>query len=116
MKSGRQNVCTNCKSVLKQQHVFQGVIVCEDCFKMVSHTIEKTKKELSMLFLVYTDIVRAALVKGEFRPPTMPPDGRMAPSELSKALQQVGQRRHDASKTTEESGRGSVHPLRSNEN
>lgn len=114
MKSRYQGTCMNCKERLEQQHVFQGVIICENCFKMVSHTIERTKKELHMLFLVYTDMIRAALVKGEFRPSPLPPDGRMRPSELSKALQEMGRKR-DATQEAKATGDGAVRPLRREE-
>jgi hypothetical protein len=88
MKSRDQMICTNCKAPLNGvRHVFQGVIICDNCHKLVSHAIKRTQGELQMLFLVYTDMIRVGLLKGEFRPPPMPSPGKsMPPSELAKSL------------------------------
>lgn len=91
MKSREQLICTNCKENLSgKRQVFQGVIVCDNCYKLVSHAIKRTQGELKMLFLVYTDMIRVGLLKGEFRPPVMPPPGKsMPPYELAKALKEM---------------------------
>lgn len=92
MKSRYQGTCTNCSKALPKQFVFQGVVICEDCYKIVSHVVQRTKRELSMLFLVYTDMLRAALIKGELRPPVLPPDaGKGMPlTELTQAIKNMG--------------------------
>lgn len=94
MKSSDQLICTNCKArLMDKRHVFQGVIICNDCFKIVSHTIKRTQEELKMLFLVYTDMIRVSLLKGEFRPPVMPPSGKKLPQEeLAAALRQMAEK------------------------
>jgi hypothetical protein len=94
VKSREQLICTNCKASLEdKKQVFQGVIICDNCYKLVSHAIKRTQGELKMLFLVYTDMIRVGLLKGEFRPPVMPPPGKtMPPSELAKALQAMAAR------------------------
>lgn len=72
MKSREQLTCTNCKERLNdKKQVFQGVIICDNCYKLVSHAIKRTQGELKMLFLVYTDMIRVGLLKGEFRPPVI---------------------------------------------
>jgi hypothetical protein len=112
MKSSYQGTCTNCKKRLKRQQVFQGVVICDDCFKMISHVIKRTKKELSMLFLVYTDMLRVSLLKGEFNfSPAV--DGEMPPVELAKALQQVAKKmeKKDGSATKGTDGEGAVPEL-----
>ncbi len=94
MKSREQLICTNCKDPLKgQRQVFQGVIICDNCYKLVSHAIKRTQGELKMLFLVYTDMIRVGLLKGEFRPPVLPSSGKsMPPHELTKVLQEMAKR------------------------
>lgn len=93
MRSRRQGNCANCAKPLAQQHVFQGVIICEDCHKLVSHALQRTQTELKMLFTVYTDMIRAALVQGKFRPPPAVPAGQqMPPIELSKAFDRLADR------------------------
>ena len=94
MKSREQGICTNCKDPLNdKRQVFQGVLICDNCFKLVSHAIKRTRGELKMLFLVYTDMVRVGLLKGEFRPPVLPSSGKsMPPKELAKALQEMAKR------------------------
>jgi len=91
MKSKESLICTNCKEHLNgKRQVFQGVIICDNCYKLVSHAIKRTQEELKMLFLVYTDMIRVGLLKGDFRPPVLPsPDKSMPPSELAKALRQM---------------------------
>lgn len=110
MKSKEQLICTNCKDPLRgKRHVFQGVIICDNCFKLVSHAIQRTQKELKMLFLVYTDMIRVGLLKGEFRPPVMPPAGKKLPhSELAKAMQEMAKK----GLGDEGASQDTVHPLR----
>ena len=83
--------CMNCNELLqKESHTFQGVVICHSCFQMVNHFIQRTKNELDMLFLVYTDMLRTALIKGELRPPKAPSNGQnMPPIELSKAFRRA---------------------------
>lgn len=93
MKSQFQGTCANCEKPLEQQHVFQGVIICVDCHKLVSHALQRTQAELKMLFTVYTDMIRAALVQGKFRPPPAVPAGQaMPPMELSRAFDRLANR------------------------
>lgn len=90
MRSHYQGTCTNCGKRLDKQHLFQGVIICEDCLKMVSHALQKMQNELKMLVTVYTDMVRAALVQGRFRPPpAVPPGQEMPPKELTRAFDRL---------------------------
>jgi len=86
--------CQNCKQPLPESpRVFQGVIICHDCFKIVSHYIQRTQNELKMLFTVYTDMLRVALVKGELRPPPAPPPGKeMPPKAFSDAFKKMAER------------------------
>jgi len=103
MKSREQTVCTNCKEQLDgKRQVFQGVVICGNCYKLVSHSIKKTQGELKMLFLVYTDMIRVGLLKGEFRPPVMPAPGKtMPPSELAKAMQEMAKHGEKDAKDSE---------------
>ena len=102
-----RGTCANCKAPLEEPKVFQGVIICEDCFKIVSHTIERTKKELQMIFLTYTDMLRVALIRGELRPPEMPKSG-VTKEQFFGALARVGEK-YAQFKTQ---GRSRVSPLR----
>ena len=66
-----------------------------------------------MLFLVYTDMIRVGLLKGEFRPPVMPPPGKtMPPSELARELRGMVARGGD----NEKNGNSSVLELPGEEN
>ena len=111
MRQHYQGTCTNCGKRLKKQHVFQGVIICEDCFKMVSHAMQRTKNELEMLVTVYKDMVRAALVQGRFRPPPAVPAGEMMPPmELSRAFDRLAER--TGAKDAQTASKGEVSELR----
>lgn len=111
MKQHYQGTCTNCGKKLTQQHVFQGVIICTDCFKMVSHALERTKAELQMLVTVYTDMIRVALVQGKFRPPPAVPAGEMMPPmELSRAFERLAKR--TGVKDAQAASEGEVQELR----
>ena len=68
--------CMNCKAAIDgAPRIFQGVLICDNCFKIVSHFVARTKSELQMVFLAYTDMLRVALVRGELRPPPAAPRG-----------------------------------------
>jgi len=114
MKSHYQVACTNCRAPLTEQHVFQGVIICSDCYKIVSHAVQRTKKELHMLFLTYTDMLRVALVKGELRPPVLPSTNAkkgMPMDEFAAAFKSLGDL-HGQGQRPEAGGESGVHPLR----
>ena len=119
MKSRQINTCMNCGSSLPDPpHVFQGVLICSDCFKIVSHCIQKTKAELNMLYTVYTDMLRVALVKGELRPPPAAPDNKeMPPLEFTKAFQRLSQKYGGlhGNETTGTDGQDKVPALRDDE-
>lgn len=89
MKSRYQTACTNCKAPLPQQFVFQGVVICERCHKIVSHLVQRSRKELEMLFLTYTDMLRVALVKGEMNFPVLPKSKRMPGNEMQRAMHEM---------------------------
>lgn len=86
--------CINCGEEITRTHVWQGIQICSNCFKIVSHTIAKTKKEMQQVFLLYTDMIRVALIKGELRPPVLPDTKTMPPDifkdALKKAIDRVG--------------------------
>ena len=84
--------CINCGGVVDRSFSWQGLIICEDCFKIVSHVIEKTKREMQQVFLLYTDMVRVALIKGELRPPILPKEKQMPPSVFQDALKHAAER------------------------
>lgn len=74
--------CMNCRRAIEgKPSVFQGVVICSDCFMIVSHVVKRAQTELRLLFLTYTDLLRVALVKGELRPPVLP-DGKTMPKEV----------------------------------
>lgn len=89
MKSRYQTACTNCKAPLPKQFVFQGVVICERCHKIVSHLVQRSRKELEMLFLTYTDMLRVALIKGEMNFPVLPKSKRMPGNEMQRALHEM---------------------------
>lgn len=114
MKQQYRANCTNCGKQLEKQHVFQGVIICTDCFKMVSHALQRTQNELKMLITVYTDMIRAALVQGRFRPPPAVPAGEMMPPmELSRAFDRLAKR--TGAKDAQATSESEVQPLRDGE-
>lgn len=56
--------CPNCKDDIRKPRRFQDVVICDNCFKLASHYVKKTRTEMEMIFLTYTDMLRVALVKG----------------------------------------------------
>jgi hypothetical protein len=119
MKSREIDTCMNCGAKLPHPpKIFQGVLICENCFKMVSHFVKRTQEELRMLFLVYTDLLRAALVKGELRPPPAVPGKEMPVQEFAKAFQQMAQRFGgiNVDKKTRPGSQGTVPSLRLDDN
>jgi len=107
--------CLNCGGKLPNPpRIFQGILICEDCFKMVSHFVKRTREEFRMLFLVYTDLLRAALVKGELRPPRAAPGPELPAQEFAKAFQQMAQKFGglNVHKKKETDGEGAMSPLR----
>ena len=116
MKSRRKLYCTNCKEGMPKQYVFQGVIICEKCHAIVSRCVERARRELEMLFLTYTDMMRVALVKGEMNFPSLPKGTRMPRGAMEAALQEAAKRiggMNGEGPATE--GQGAVHPLRGSE-
>jgi len=84
--------CINCGGEIDRPHVWQGVQICEDCFKIVSHVIKKTKEEMQQVFLLYTDMIRVALIKGELRPPKLPNTRHMPQDVFRDALKGVAEK------------------------
>jgi hypothetical protein len=108
--------CLNCGNKLPNPpKVFQGVLICDGCFKIVSHCVQRTKQELNMLFTVYADMLRVALVKGELRPPPPAPAGKtMPPAELTRAFKRMAQKfggLHDGAPEERPDGEGGVRTL-----
>ena len=92
LKSYRANACMNCKAELKEQALFQGVLVCPDCKTMAAHFLNKAKKEMHMLMVAYADMVRVALIKGQLRPPVLPKEPTMPKRDLADALKAMVER------------------------
>lgn len=84
--------CINCGDKIDRPHVWQGVTICENCFKIVSHVIKKTKEEMQQVFLLYTDMIRVALIKGELRPPVLPKTKHMPQDVFRDALKGVAEK------------------------
>lgn len=84
--------CINCGGTTDRSFSWQGLIICEECFKIVSHVIEKTKREMQQVFLLYTDMVRVALIKGELRPPVLPKEKTMPANVFQEALKRAAER------------------------
>jgi len=106
-------ICINCGCVIGQQFLFQGVVVCGDCYKIASHYLQRTKTELQMLVQTYMEMLRVALIKGQLRPPRLPA-GELPRRQFTKAFQQLLEEITDADrakKTT--NGDGTVQGLRS---
>jgi len=89
VKSRYQTTCTNCNAPLPKQFVFQGVVICEKCHKIVSHLVQRARKELEMFFLTYTDMLRVALLKGEMNFPVLPKTKRMPGNEMQRAIYEM---------------------------
>lgn len=62
-------LCMNCKKH-PSITVFEGVMICEDCSKMVQVILDRRKKELVMLGTLYRDKLRLTLLEGKLRPRT----------------------------------------------
>lgn len=94
MTTRKINGCLNCGRTLgSPAKTFQGILICDDCYKIVSHYIQRTKNEMSMLYLVYVDMLRVALVKGELRPPkAVPGNEEMHPLELTQAFKRMAEK------------------------
>lgn len=106
--------CINCGDKIDRPHVWQGVTICENCFKIVSHVIAKTKEEMQQVFLLYTDMIRIALVKGELRPPKMPTQKTMPTNVFRDALKNAADKLgvKDGTKTKPSNGNGRVPVVR----
>lgn len=59
---------------------------------MVSHTVSNTEKEIRMVYLLYLDMLRVSLIKGEFRPPILPSGNSMPASEMENAVKDMAER------------------------
>lgn len=101
--------CPNCKDDIRKPRRFQDVVICDNCFKLASHYVKKTRTEMEMIFLTYTDMLRVALVKGELRPPPSPPDGTLPRRDFAEALQRLGA--NHATEGPMAEGSSKVHPL-----
>lgn len=100
--------CINCGCEIGQQFTFQGVVICGDCYKIVSHFIQRAKTEMKLLYLTYTDMLRVSLIRGQLRPPRLPEKSTNMPrAEFLKALQQQIKefsRANSTKKTTDGNG------------
>jgi hypothetical protein len=70
----RSPVCVNCKSTIDDKAVFgfQGLQICGTCAVMVKRTLEKTQQQMDFMMRMYHEVLRVALLKGEFRFPELP--------------------------------------------
>lgn len=59
--------CANCKTKASAK-VFEGVMICEDCSKMVDVIIDRRRKELAVLETLYRDKLRVTLLEGKLSP------------------------------------------------
>ena len=109
------NVCVNCRNTFEGRPcIFQGVMLCKSCFRLVDHVIKRAQNEMKLLFLTYTDMIRVALVKGELRPPRLPNEKEMPKDELFKGISKLREVIRANTKTVS-ADEGDVHPLRSGE-
>jgi hypothetical protein len=105
-------ICVNCRE-REAVITFQGVLVCSDCFKIATHSVDRAKKELAQLMMVYLDMVRIALVKGELRPPVLPEERTMPLTEFKAGMRTVLERmKQDAKEAGQAKGEGEVPELR----
>lgn len=109
------HVCVNCHNTFEgRPHIFQGVMLCKACFRLVDHVISRAQRELKLLFLTYTDMIRVALVKGELRPPRLPSGKEMPKDALFKGLSKLREViRADSQEVPADAG--DVRPLRGGE-
>lgn len=97
--------CVNCREH-EAVSTFQGVLVCSNCFKIANHAVERAKKELAQLMVVYLDMVRICLVKGELRPPVLPEEGTMPLTEFKAGVRTVLERMKQDAKEESEQAEG----------
>jgi hypothetical protein len=104
--------CVNCREH-EAVSTFQGVLVCANCFKIARHAVERAKKELAQLMVVYLDMVRISLVKGDLRPPVLPEQGTMPLTEFKAGVRTVLERmKQDAKEAEQAQGDSEVPELR----
>lgn len=95
--------CRNCGK--DASYTYQGMQICADCYKIVTSALKKARTELEMVFTLYVDSLRVAIVKGELRPPRLPPPGQMPTSALVASIRDIQENLN----VGRDSG---VHPLR----
>lgn len=105
--------CINCGCMIGRQFVFQGVVVCGDCYKIANHYLHRTKAELQMLVQTYMEMLRVALIQGKLHPPRMPA-GEVPRRQFTKAFQQLLEEITNADRTKKATdGDGTVQGMRS---
>lgn len=90
-KPGKLNgTCINCGVELYTFDVrfFQGVMVCPTCCRIAERKAKQAKDELQMIYNVYVDMLRVALIRKELHLPQLPTDNSMPMVELKKAIEQ----------------------------
>lgn len=98
--------CTNCDKILPKAadiHLFQGVVCCADCDKIVRHAYEKAETLVRHVLTLYKESLRAALIKKQAHLPKLPvgdlPMGELpAAMNMLKVLHANGAKRQQASK------------------
>ena len=115
LKGHLQTICTNCEESLGgQPKVFQGVILCVRCHKITTHMLERAKMEVNAILITYVESLRVACLRKQMRPPIIPRDVSMPPSELKRAMQNLGGSFANSARQTE--SRSGVRPLRGENN
>ena len=97
-KPSKQGTCINCDgALLASPKVFQGLVICDTCNKIVEHRLKKVRAELQMVFQTYLETIRIALIKKQMHLPTLPKIGEInedntkGPGDDSQVPQMRGQ-------------------------
>lgn len=81
--------CTNCGKLLTQAddvHMFQAVVCCQICHKIVQTKLERADTLLRNVLTIYRDTLRQALIKRQANLPTLPKEDTMPMPDLAAAM------------------------------
>lgn len=85
-------ICTNCGKVLAHKedvYLFQKVICCSDCHKIVTHAFDKAQRLVDSVLSLYKEALRISLIKKQAHLPTLP-EGEMPMGELQASMNMLG--------------------------
>jgi NMD protein affecting ribosome stability and mRNA decay len=70
----RSLLCVNC-GASRPPKLWEGLPVCENCYKIVDHAWARARRETDMMLSLYREALRESLASGNLRPPVLPGEG-----------------------------------------